>query len=41
MVTPDIVFLAVGVSAGIGMFFGFYPAWSASRLVPVEALRTE
>ncbi len=41
LVTLDIILLAVGVSAGIGMFFGFYPAWSASRLVPVDALRTE
>jgi putative ABC transport system permease protein len=39
--SPFAVALAVGVSAGIGIFFGYWPARKAARLHPIDALRRE
>jgi len=41
VITPDTVIKALIFAAGTGLIFGMYPALRASRLSPIEALRTE
>jgi putative ABC transport system permease protein len=40
-ISPTSVALAIGVSGGIGILFGWYPARTAANLQPIEALRYE
>jgi putative ABC transport system permease protein len=41
VVTSQSVIMALSVSLGIGIFFGFYPANRAAGLNPIDALRYE
>ena len=41
VISPSMMLFAAGFSMFVGVTFGVYPAWRASRLDPVEALRHE
>ncbi len=41
VLSPGTVALAFGICVGVGVFFGFIPAWAAARSRPIESLRYE
>ena len=41
ILTPELALLALGFGIGVSVIFALYPAWRASKLKPVDALRYE
>jgi putative ABC transport system permease protein len=41
IIRPEHVLVAFGISTTVGVAFGFYPAWRAANMDPVESLRHE
>ena len=41
ILTPEVFVLALGFGIGVSVIFALYPAWRASKLKPVDALRYE
>jgi len=41
VITPGAMILSFGISAGIGLTFGLYPAYQAANMDPIESLRHE
>jgi putative ABC transport system permease protein len=40
-ISPISIVISLGVAASVGVFFGYYPARQASRVLPIESLRYE
>jgi putative ABC transport system permease protein len=41
LLTPEVLVGALGFGIGVSLIFALYPAWRASKLRPVDALRYE